>query len=190
MKKIVLIAFFAISGTVFGASVTWTMTNLEGVGDGFATTSNYGNFSAYLVDASVSGEQLTTLLSGSAETIKANDKVYAWGSFGVASKGPNGVYLTNDSIGNSLPDSGTYDYYVVVIGTVDNVTKYITTTPLTDRTMNSMNQYDAKWGNISDDGYAWTTLGGGSTGGDVPEPTSGLLLLVGGALLALRRKQK
>ena len=27
-------------------------------------------------------------------------------------------------------------------------------------------------------------------GGDVPEPTSGLLLLVGGAMLALRRKQK
>jgi hypothetical protein len=25
---------------------------------------------------------------------------------------------------------------------------------------------------------------------DVPEPTSGLLLLVGGAMLALRRKQK
>ena len=32
--------------------------------------------------------------------------------------------------------------------------------------------------------------GGGSGGGDVPEPTSGLLLLVGGAMLALRRKQK
>lgn len=29
-----------------------------------------------------------------------------------------------------------------------------------------------------------------SFSGDVPEPTSGLLLLVGGALLALRRKQK
>ncbi len=28
------------------------------------------------------------------------------------------------------------------------------------------------------------------SGGDVPEPTSGLLLLVGGAMLALRRKQK
>lgn len=27
-------------------------------------------------------------------------------------------------------------------------------------------------------------------GGDVPEPTSGLLLLIGGAMLALRRKQK
>ena len=29
-----------------------------------------------------------------------------------------------------------------------------------------------------------------SGGGDVPEPTSGLLLLVGGALLAIRRKRK
>ena len=29
-----------------------------------------------------------------------------------------------------------------------------------------------------------------SDAGDVPEPTSGLLLLVGGAMLALRRKQK
>ena len=29
-----------------------------------------------------------------------------------------------------------------------------------------------------------------SGGGDVPEPTSGILLLVGGAMLALRRKQK
>ena len=34
------------------------------------------------------------------------------------------------------------------------------------------------------------SFGGGGSGGDVPEPTSGLLLLVGGAMLALRRKQK
>ena len=33
---------------------------------------------------------------------------------------------------------------------------------------------------------AWQSTGGG----DVPEPTSGLLLLIGGAMLALRRKQK
>ena len=34
------------------------------------------------------------------------------------------------------------------------------------------------------------SYGGGSGGEGVPEPTSGLLLLVGGAMLALRRKQK
>ncbi len=32
--------------------------------------------------------------------------------------------------------------------------------------------------------------GGGESGGGAPEPTSGILLLVGGAMLALRRKQK
>ena len=34
------------------------------------------------------------------------------------------------------------------------------------------------------------TAGSGGGGGDVPEPTSGLLLLVGAGMLALRRKQK
>jgi len=37
---------------------------------------------------------------------------------------------------------------------------------------------------------SWATYTPSSGGGDVPEPTSGLLLLVGGAMLALRRKQK
>ncbi len=42
----------------------------------------------------------------------------------------------------------------------------------------------------------WNTMtaggggGGGGGQGGIPEPTSGLLLLVGGAMLALRRKQK
>jgi hypothetical protein len=37
-------------------------------------------------------------------------------------------------------------------------------------------------------GITKTATGGG--GETIPEPTSGLLLLVGGAMLALRRKQK
>ena len=39
-------------------------------------------------------------------------------------------------------------------------------------------------------GTTWTDTSGGGGSGGVPEPTSGLLLLVGGAMLALRRKQK
>ena len=36
----------------------------------------------------------------------------------------------------------------------------------------------------------WTAVsGGGGSGGDVPEPTSGLLLALGGAMLALRRRR-
>ena len=37
---------------------------------------------------------------------------------------------------------------------------------------------------------AWGPKSGGGGGGDIPEPTSGLLLLVGAGMLALRRKQK
>ena len=36
----------------------------------------------------------------------------------------------------------------------------------------------------------WSTMTAGGGSGGIPEPTSGLLLLVGGAMLALRRKQK
>ena len=45
----------------------------------------------------------------------------------------------------------------------------------------------------STEGSSPTTAWGpksGSGGGDIPEPTSGLLLLVGAGMLALRRKQK
>ena len=37
---------------------------------------------------------------------------------------------------------------------------------------------------------AWGPKSGSGGGGDIPEPTSGLLLLVGAGMLALRRKQK
>ena len=58
----------------------------------------------------------------------------------------------------------------------------------------------AKWAVFTDPtAYGasdWSTMtaggggGGGGGQGGIPEPTSGLLLLVGGAMLALRRKQK
>ncbi|MBQ6010555.1 MAG: PEP-CTERM sorting domain-containing protein [Kiritimatiellae bacterium] len=44
--------------------------------------------------------------------------------------------------------------------------------------------------NFASTGSKWDSGGWQTSGGGVPEPTSGLLLLVGGAMLALRRKQK
>ena len=43
---------------------------------------------------------------------------------------------------------------------------------------------------IAGSGISYTPMSsGGSSGGDVPEPTSGLLLALGGAMLALRRRR-
>ena len=39
------------------------------------------------------------------------------------------------------------------------------------------------------DAGTWTKYTPASSGGDVPEPTSGLLLAIGGAMLALRRRR-
>ena len=44
--------------------------------------------------------------------------------------------------------------------------------------------------NFATSGSKWASGGWSTSGGDIPEPTSGLLLLVGGAMLALRRKRK
>ena len=44
----------------------------------------------------------------------------------------------------------------------------------------------ASWGTTSFGG----STGWAKSGGDIPEPTSGLLLLVGAGMLALRRKRK
>ena len=43
-------------------------------------------------------------------------------------------------------------------------------------------------GDSANGAVSWASTSGG--GGDIPEPTSGLLLLVGAGMLALRRKQK
>lgn len=86
----------------------------------------------------------------------------------------------------ALPDAtaGTYlDFYITFTdngNTFTSETKHIaiptTATPATANfgNMTSQTQNSANWGG----------------GGSVPEPTSGLLLLVGAGMLALRRKQK
>ena len=85
----------------------------------------------------------------------------------------------------ALPDevAGTYlDFYITFTdngNTFTSETKHIaiptTSTPAA-----------ANFGNMTSQTQAWAE----SLHGDVPEPTSGLLLLVGAGMLALRRKQK
>ena len=86
----------------------------------------------------------------------------------------------------ALPDSAggtTMHFYLTFVDDGKTFTSDIktvviptTATPATANfgNMQAATQDTSKWGG----------------GGDVPEPTSGLLLLVGGALLALRRKEK
>ena len=86
-----------------------------------------------------------------------------------AAGGVNGNYLM------VMFDSSTPDYYWAGQYTVTGISDLTT----------AGNIYDDTWTVGTSMTQSVTTSGGG-----VPEPTSGLLLLIGGAMLALRRKQK
>lgn len=77
----------------------------------------------------------------------------------------------------------TYTVYMAVISD-DGKSVAISTTTKSLKIAAAATPVTLNWGSAN---FTTYTAGGG---GDVPEPTSGLLLLVGGAMLALRRKQK
>ena len=81
-------------------------------------------------------------------------------------------------------------YTLVLDGTLEAGQTYIAGTM--DISSLTYNPPNTPPGTLTAQKTAFTQSGTMSAGGggDVPEPTSGLLLLVGGAMLALRRKQK
>lgn len=185
MKKIVM--FLAVAAFAVGlqaASVTWTVTNIFSPADATVKAA-IGEVTCYLVDDSVvSQSAMSSYLGGS-----ATDKSSYIAGKSVTSSANNlaGKLSVTADLG-ALAD-GTYTYYTVIVAgdkAVVGSTVSATITSVGDPMMGSFNAKTLTTG-------TWTSIAG-STPVDppsgTPEPTSGLLLLVGGALLALRRKQK
>ena len=102
-----------------------------------------------------------------------------------------GAYVFTETY-NNADYSAMNGYYAMVL--VDGANMYYNTFQVTEfvsaTTPKQDYQINPDWGGsdyIGNPAMKGTVTGGG---GDIPEPTSGLLLLVGGAMLALRRKQK
>ena len=130
---------------------------------------------------------MTTDAADAALTAKTFDTSKAIGTSAVTfndSDGAHGGAVTT----TDLTGSQTF-YAVIVSGDNYGITQ---TVPVT---MKTLGDTAVAFAELSDDSgvssMTWKPGGvaGGSSGG-IPEPTSGLLLLVGGAMLALRRKQK
>ncbi len=185
MKKLFVIA--AAAGLSFAATastVTW------GVGSGSVIDSSKiteGTF--YLMYASTAFD--SSKLTGesfSAETLAAAglDKTFdtfAYSSTGTTYKKNNAITPTSTGV---AAGNGKTVYEVLISSDGKNIAWGSTTMNLAAATgLNQQKTLDAS-------GFTYVTAGGGGGGGsgDVPEPTSGLLLLVGAGMLALRRKQK
>ena len=182
MKKLIVMMFGAAIGLAAqAATVNWAFT--------WATDANGNDLdkaTAYLMNV----DTMTVAAAQSALTAKTFDASKALDSATTSNSG-NGAEVSKTS---SVDLTGAQQFYVVL---VDGGNYGITdTVPVT---MNSIGTTTVNFQELSDESgnstlpVAWSpggVAGGGGQGDNpAPEPTSGLLLLVGGALLGLRRKR-
>ena len=174
MKKMIMFVAVALMATFTQAAyVNWGASGL----------SDYKNQKFYVFDSSKSSDVLATLAAVDDSTAKTLDDMSIT-SGSVTSKGKASV--TNTDVGS------TTEFMVVVFaGEIADGTgfKYITEDISSALYTPPQSAPAAFTSTLATAGTVGTMVKAGG-GGDVPEPTSGLLLLVGGAMLALRRKQK
>ena len=180
MKKLMFIlAAVAMAATVQAASVDWTCTNV------FAgNTTDKVSGIAYFVNAETLSQSTASGFTKASDWTTALSGMYSW-TPETAGKYTAAAPVDNATLG--LSDATASQAYLVIFDTAtitDTSHYYMTEVKSFDTYAGTMTQ-TVTWGtqkSASQAAGAWTSV-------NVPEPTSGLLLLVGMAGLALRRKR-
>ena len=132
--------------------------------------------------ANLYGSDRTTKWSGLV-TLYCNE-VASFSATATAASGA--VKAANTEFSNdSFAAGNEYNFYITI---VDNG-KTFTSTPV-GVIAQSSDVAAIGFGNMASQTQTASNWSGGGSQGDIPEPTSGILLLVGAGMLALRRKQK
>ena len=175
MKKIIMfVAAVVLAVAAQAASVNWGSGTIMVNG----AKAGKGAVNGYLYLISESEYAALDFSDGKA----AYDTYKAKSATATGTSNKSGV-VTLTSTGNA----GDTQYAVIIYETSD-ASQFIITKGYDS--INSLgDQNNIASGNLvsAPGATSWASTSGG---GDVPEPTSGILLLVGGAMLALRRKQK
>lgn len=197
MKKLMFIAAVVVAGLAQAASVDWSIAKKAfTMGDG----SKPNGATVYIFDTAADGyTEFITALSGGTlgDTIKAETFTGAKGYLGSGTTySSSNSTLLNNNYGKAngtvtVANAGdTYNLAAIVFDSgsgqylVSGSTAGVAYTDNPDD--GSVAGFTA--GKMTSGSWATYTPTGGTD--PLPEPTSGLLLLVGGAVLALRRKQK
>lgn len=192
MKKLVVVAFAALAVvSAKAASVDWSYV-INGQAGGSAT--EFTGYSVYLVDKSYYdslGSEVTK------DSITADGKYLMKKDIqqtGKSGKGANTKYVFSaqgNITDDALVEGTTYNYYLVLVNGDEYQSTPYSYAARDPAGTPAASSYTTEIASTSISTTPFYT-GGGSGGGTdpLPEPTSGLLLLVGGAVLALRRKQK
>lgn len=188
MKKLVMLLVVALAAVVAQASsVKWSASNIFNGN----TTDKISGGAAYLfaVGGDVTSAGVSSFLSGT-DSIDAKNTFLS--SKSVTSTKTSSTGVINTTLDVSLAD-GTYDFFMVVFDSdpVTDASKFFTSATVSGVAVTSVGTASIGFASqkaLTQDASNFASVSGG--GGDVPEPTSGLLLLIGGAMMALRRKQK
>ena len=184
MKKIIMtIAAMTTVAVVNAASVTWS-GNSGALSSLNATAADY---SIYLIDASVYSYS-TALTDLAAGNFNAGSSAILRETAGIAVVA-NNTFRWNETKQTQLSGTTAYSagdsvsaYAIILNGSASDFTEYMVTKVMEDATVSDAGLVSFGFGNQS-------TAGANTGWQAVPEPTSGLLLLLGVAGLALRRKR-
>ena len=181
MKKLMfMLAAVAVAACAQAASVSWTCTNVkDGTGSAISGI-------AYFVNAATLSQETLATYTKASDFTTALSGMYNW-TPETAGKYSNADGVANATLG--LSDGTASHAYLLIFDTtmITDASNYYMTEVKDFNTLTGSYEAQIKWGSqstASQAAGAWT-----SVTGSVPEPTSGLLMLLGMAGLALRRKR-
>lgn len=190
MKKIMMVlAVGVLAASAQAAAISWKMGSA--IKPDGSTTAASGTLNMYVWSVSESVYNSTDI--GDIWGAYGNTKIASITGFAASVTGKGGSMGGTASQTVDVPTTGTDTYYALVITTYDSDQDGTVDMYAANKTTGTMNTAGTAGGNT---GNLAKLIGGVAAGGNVtweaaaiPEPTTGLLVLLGVAGLALRRRR-